>query len=313
MNEDMLALVLETADRAFTRACPPDRHHAGDADTAAIWREIAASGLPDLLVAEADGGSGLPLAALGEVAMLAGRHLLPVPLADTIAARWLTQGLGDAAVVLVAAGPHPWALPFAGAAQQLLVERDGTLLIGAARPALRAAGDGLVIVPANFEGRLVGTSPGLLPIIASLRAAEMAGMLGRLLDMTVTHANDRSQFGQPIAGFQAVQQQVSVLAEEAVAAAMAVRLAFADNHVSPLAAGIAKLRAGSAAEKGLAIAHAVTGAIGITADHPLHAYARRLIDCRLAGGSDNHWAMMVGRARLSSATQGSVAFLQTRR
>ena len=41
-------------------------------------------------------------------------------------------------------------------------------------------------------------------------------------------------------------------------------------------------------------AHAVIGAIGISAEHDLQLYTRRLHAMRLAHGSESHWQRVLG-------------------
>ncbi len=62
---------------------------------------------------------------------------------------------------------------------------------------------------------------------ALLSAAQIAGALGQLLEMTVTYTSERVQFGRSIGQFQAVQHQLAQLAEEAAAARVAVQAAAA--------------------------------------------------------------------------------------
>jgi hypothetical protein len=60
---------------------------------------------------------------------------------------------------------------------------------------------------------------------ALFRAAQMAGAMEAALALSTRYANDRIQFGRPIAKFQAIQQQLALLAEQAAAASVAVESA----------------------------------------------------------------------------------------
>ena len=60
---------------------------------------------------------------------------------------------------------------------------------------------------------------------AVCRAAQMAGALETALALATQYANDRVQFGRPIGKFQAIQQQMALLAEEAAAALVGVESA----------------------------------------------------------------------------------------
>src|SRR5262249_26990917 len=59
---------------------------------------------------------------------------------------------------------------------------------------------------------------------ALARATMMSGALERALDLGVTYAQERVQFGRPISKFQAVQQNLAVLAGQTAAAVAAANL-----------------------------------------------------------------------------------------
>lgn len=67
---------------------------------------------------------------------------------------------------------------------------------------------------------------------ALLRSAQIAGASLALLEMTSSYASERSQFGRPIGAFQAIQQQLAVFAEQAVAATIAAEAAFVESDKS---------------------------------------------------------------------------------
>ena len=139
----------------------------------------------------------------------------------------------------------------------------------------------------------------------------MAGALQRLLAMTLRYANERAQFGKPIGRFQAVQQQLAVLAEQAFAARMAAEIGCAEAAVQPqrLRAAVAKARAAEAAEKAVAIAHAVHGAIGVTAEYDLQLLTRRLQEWRGDHGSASYWHAELGRALVDAQGSATLPFV----
>ena len=69
-----------------------------------------------------------------------------------------------------------------------------------------------------------------------------------------------------------------------------------------LRAAVAKARAAEAAEKAVAIAHAVHGAIGVTAEFDLQLLTRRLQEWRGDFGSASTWHAELGRALLAART-----------
>ena len=133
---------------------------------------------------------------------------------------------------------------------------------------------------------------------ALTRVAMMSGALEYLLDTTVEYARERVQFGRPIGRFQAVQQQLAVLAGEVAAATAAAAAAAEAAEQGPalLETAIAKGRVGEAAGRASRIAHQVHGAIGFTHEHELHTRTRRLWAWRDELGSEGECFSQVGRA-----------------
>jgi len=131
---------------------------------------------------------------------------------------------------------------------------------------------------------------------AVMRSAQMAGALQRILEASVQYAIERVQFGRPIGRFQAVQQNLAVLAGQAAAATAAAEAAIeaAANNLDSIAVAAAKIRAGEAAGIGAAIAHQVHGAIGFTQEHRLHYSTRRLWSWRDEFGNEAYWARQLG-------------------
>src|SRR3546814_7193507 len=58
--------------------------------------------------------------------------------------------------------------------------------------------------------------------------------------------------------------------------------------------------ASAAAPTIAATAHAVHGAIGISAEHDLHLFTRRLHGWRMEHGSEGYWEARLGRERLAA-------------
>ncbi|MHB8499574.1 MAG: acyl-CoA dehydrogenase family protein [Candidatus Acidiferrales bacterium] len=129
---------------------------------------------------------------------------------------------------------------------------------------------------------------------ALMRSIQMCGAMARVRDLTILHAGERNQFGQPINRFQAVQQQLAELAAEAAAADAIVGGALA--HPSRSAVAAAKVVTGRAAGRVAAIAHQVHGAIGFTQEHRLHRFTTKLWLWRDEFGTDSDWAIELGRS-----------------
>ncbi|OHC99489.1 MAG: hypothetical protein A2885_22925 [Sphingopyxis sp. RIFCSPHIGHO2_01_FULL_65_24] len=269
----------------------------------AMWRAFAESGFLDALVPEERGGAGLPLSEVQPLWMALGRHAVPLPVGETMIARALLADAPEAPVALAVAEGAAVVVPCGLVAAHLLVESgDGLYLVETfgeptGVPASLAARFDLSPLPAPVAPAPEG---GLRGLAAILRAALIAGAADRLTAMTATYANERVQFGKPIGRQQALQQQMAVMAEETVAARVASQLGCVGAFPPALvAAATAKSVASRAAARIAATAHAVHGAIGISEEHDLQLFTRRLHEWRLADGSETYWNRLLGASRLT--------------
>jgi len=146
---------------------------------------------------------------------------------------------------------------------------------------------------------------------ALVRCLQMTGALERILESTVAYAKERVAFGRPIGKFQAVQQQIAVLATQ-VAAAFAAAQAAVDALERPearFAIAAAKARVGEAAGIAAGIAHQVHAAMGFTHEHSLHLSTRRLWSWRDEFGNESDWFAWVGQAAAKVGGESLWAFL----
>ena len=319
----MDALLLESFEKLLQGACSPAtvREVERTADVSALWATVEASGYLDLLL-PGEGGAGLRDAFA--LWLACGQHTLPVPLAQTMWARGMLGA--DAGAGAIAIAPmvqrrndgrwHCLGVPFGAVAQSLLLHTpDGPCCVPLSLAQVQRSGvHGSLqadIVLSALPGSRLSVDVDLQAAGALITATLMAGALQRLLAMTLQFANDRAQFGKPIGKFQAIQQQLAVLAEQAFAARMAAELGCAETGVTPqrLRAAVAKARAAEAAEKAVAIAHAVHGAIGVTAEFDLQLVTRRLQEWRGDHGSASYWQAQLGRALLDARDRPVLPFL----
>lgn len=284
-------------------------------DTAAIWSALRDSGFADALVAEADGGAGLSPAEMAPLLIACGRHLLPVAFGETMAARALAAAAGtplgvDGPVLLwpLAADGRACSIiaPVRGGAGHALVQQGAEASL---RLVIAGERDGFGLITARLDDAGPPLSSfsleegSLLNWAAALTVANMTGAMGAALDLTITHVNDRQQFGRPLAKFQAIQQQISVMAERVATANVAAHYALARPMPGPatLDVAVARTVVDEAAAIVCAGAHAAFGAIGITAEHALPLYTRRIKRGQLEHGSADYWAPRIGAARLAQA------------
>ena len=146
---------------------------------------------------------------------------------------------------------------------------------------------------------------------ALFRAVAMAGALETVLELTVNYAKERIQFGRPIGKFQAVQQQIAVLASQVAASSAAAEAAIDAATEGPAFFEIAaaKARIGEAAGIVAAIAHQVHGAIGFTHEYSLHRSTRRLWAWRDEFGTETEWMAWIGSTVAKVGGEGLWPFL----
>ena len=174
-----------------------------------------------------------------------------------------------------------------------------------ARRFAASSGEEIPAGPVASPGDL---APDQRNLAALARAKQMSGALEAVLTMTITQVQERSQFGRPLAKFQAIQHSLAILAGEVAAARAAadhavMRLDGAEGDVL-LAIGIARARVGEAASRASAIAHQLHGAIGFTREHRLHRYTTALWAWRDQFGTQAWWTRQVGRAVIANGRDG---------
>ncbi|RZL91497.1 MAG: acyl-CoA dehydrogenase [Variovorax sp.] len=293
----------------------------------ALWRALADNGFLELMASEAAGGAGLELDALFPIFVAFGRHAVPVPAAQSIAARALLRdGVApEGMVTLVGHGRREADgsvtaanVAFGTIADFALANLDGDLvLLEAARAERTATGvRGSLCASLRWPKEAIPSPIGdngreVAAFSAALHAAAIAGAMERMFAMTLSYCNDRVQFGKAIGKFQAVQHQLSVMAEHVACAGVAAELAFAAGAKVPalLAAATAKSRTSTSVPLVASTAHALHGAIGVTEEFDLQLYSRRLHEWRMADGSEAYWNRIVGEAMLAHAAPLTLQFL----
>jgi alkylation response protein AidB-like acyl-CoA dehydrogenase len=144
-----------------------------------------------------------------------------------------------------------------------------------------------------------GTVALLRDALAVYRAFDALGAAARLLDMTVSYAGQREQFGAPIGSFQAVKHHcadmaVAVEAGRASLWAAALALDTAPAAARSRAASAAAAYTKSAAAKVAGTALQVHGGIGFTWEHDLHLFLRRIkVDEAFNGSVAEHRAALL--------------------
>jgi acyl-CoA dehydrogenase len=293
------------------------------------WDSTAQLGFPLVGIPENYGGSGGTLQDLLAVLVSTGSHAVPLPLAETSLAAWLltASGLeigqapatvvpGDARDTLTLSDGYlsgrahdiPWARSAAlvvalvtdRAGRSVVVSFDpsagsltpGTDMAGQPRDTVELSHVTAAAAPAAVEaGQLFWRG-------ALLRAAQIAGAIRAVDQITRRYTRERVQFGKPIAAFQAVQQHVVSIAQAAEVSAMAIWAAggAAATREATFEVCAAKTLANESARTAVRAAHQAHGAIGMTQEYPLHRYTRRLTAWRQEFGTEAQLAERLGAA-----------------
>jgi alkylation response protein AidB-like acyl-CoA dehydrogenase len=172
--------------------------------------------------------------------------------------------------------------------------------------------DGVRVARAQLVGELDGAAPAVdrqVQLAITLQCAETVGALDRVVEITLEYLADRTSFGRPLASYQAIKHRFADMKMWLEAA----------HGVTELAARAVQDRARDAAEIVSAAAsyigeHATElvqectqlhGGIGVTWEHDLHLYLRRVtLHRNLYGTPSQHRehlaALLVDGAKESS-------------
>jgi alkylation response protein AidB-like acyl-CoA dehydrogenase len=158
--------------------------------------------------------------------------------------------------------------------------------------------DRVALPPSAVVGEVGGAGAEierLIQVAVVLQCAEMAGAVDRMLAATLEYAFDRYSFGRPLASYQALKHRFADLklwVEACLATAQAA--AAAVDRGSDRAAelvSVAKSYIGDHAPLVLSDCVQLHGGIGVTWDHDLHLYTRRVVqDTMLHGTPADHRA-----------------------
>ncbi|MGV9310851.1 acyl-CoA dehydrogenase family protein [Streptomyces sp. NPDC003691] len=301
-------------DALLTAAAVPSAARAWAAGNPAPGRallaRVAEAGVVGLAVPEEYGGTGRLPVELAVALVQLGRHAVPGPVVETVAAASLLAALaagrpgsgaarlvpalvrGEVLASLVAPGGGPYALD-ADAAEVLVVVDPvaAEVRIAPGHGPVRVATDPVrrLALP-DAGGEVLARGPGAVAagvraggLARLLTAAQCLGTGQALLDRTVGHVGQRVQFGVPVGGFQAVKHR---LADTMIGLEFARPLVFGAAvtlDVRDIAA--AKAAAGRAGYAAARTALQLHGAIGYTEEFDLALWLRRARPLRDAWGT----------------------------
>jgi alkylation response protein AidB-like acyl-CoA dehydrogenase len=132
----------------------------------------------------------------------------------------------------------------------------------------------------------------LVQIGAALECAQMAGAADRVLEFTVEYAFDRYSFGRQLASYQALKHRfadMKLWLEASHAAVEGAAQALDDGVDTARRVSAAKVYAGEHVPELIQDCVQLHGGIGLTWEHDIHLYLRRVtLARRLYGSPDEH-------------------------
>ncbi|WLP88581.1 acyl-CoA dehydrogenase family protein [Gordonia sp. NB41Y] len=297
-----------------------------------LWTRLEELGLVRLTGDEQAGGSGAGWFEAAELIRSAVWHGVHIPLAEhDLLAGWLLESAG------LDAGPArrtfcvldefgvARAVPWASSAEKIVTvwrDRDRFVVADVDASALgMSSGANLAGEPRDTVTAEVSSLSGI-PVAdtvidqmmlrgALIRALQVCAALDRIVELSVTHTTDRTQFGRPLAKFQSVQNLVADMAAEAALARAATDGALAEavdtdwsGSGLEFRVAVARSCAGHAASVVVRNAHQVHGAIGTTMEHRLHEFTKPALAWRSEFGSVHHWDQLITTAAIAAGRDG---------
>ncbi|EOM76864.1 acyl-CoA dehydrogenase [Rhodococcus rhodnii] len=289
------------------------------AEPEALWKTLDELGLTRLTTPESEGGSGGTWHDAAVLLWAVGEHAVSLPIVenDLLASPLLAAaGMPSTPAVRTVA-----LLDATGTAPAVAFARDAERIV-----AVRETGSGYAV--ADLERGDVDVTPGrdhagepsdrvVVPTTVSsdawhavdtaavralrysgalARTVQIAGALDAITHLVVEHTTTRTQFGRPIARFQAVQFMAADIAAEAALARASAEAAIdaasrhgvSDDRTTFAIASAASVT-GHAASLVARTAHQAFGAIGFTQEHSVHRYTTRALAWRSDFGSVRSW------------------------
>ncbi|MBL3668080.1 hypothetical protein JL475_19200 [Streptomyces sp. M2CJ-2] len=330
-DPDLVEIFTELMDKHRSATVPAAR---SDLDRA-LWERLDRLGFTLLSTGEEHGGSGGTLLDSTALLGLAAGAGAAVPLAEhDLLAAWLLAEAGLPAPAGIRTAAHPDAdglalsVPWAGRTDGVVAlwhdpsDRVWRVADLAGEDLAVTARDDLSGLPrahVRFPLRALRAGAVVDPEVAErytlrgslARCAQMTGAMEAALDLVVAYANERVQFGRPVGRFQAVQHLVVGIAAEVSlaraatnAAAQSVMVRGWDDEHTRFLVAVARSGVGHASSLVVRSAHQVLGAIGTTAEHPLHRLTKPVLAWRADFGSMREWDVRLTESAVRAGSAG---------
>ncbi len=132
-------------------------------------------------------------------------------------------------------------------------------------------------------------------------AARAVGVARACLEHSVRYANEREQFGQPIANFQMIQEQIAEMYVEEQAARLLVYRAACNKDLgqrNTIEVSCAKFYAAEVAVKAANQAVKIFGSYGFSTEYPVERFYRDAKSYQIVEGTSNIQKMIIARNAL---------------
>ncbi|MYB45272.1 MAG: hypothetical protein F4X18_00510 [Acidimicrobiia bacterium] len=324
MNGTMGAEVASTLDRLLADHASTDRlldAAASEAPDSTLLAALDEVGLTELAVPEKMGGLGLDLDQLCLVGWVGGRRLMPTlsRLKMTLVGPLVTNGPSGEPPAGARWGcgfPAIGSAPADGGPAEVWIEEGASVALVVGERSSRVVdlgrADSVVepepgVDPGQGRSRL-SFDPDASTVLAGadharivdrsrvLVLAELSGVADRVTEVSVDYARQRSQFGRPLAAFQAIQHKLADMRAgcELIRSAVS-RLAWLEEPRPELTASLAAATV-SVARQVAEDAIQVHGGMGFAWEYGIHLYYRRCLALQQQLGGAESLRRFVGHS-----------------
>ena len=341
---EMKEMIVEVIEKIFKDKVTKETVDVVEEGTWAedVWQVLEENEMLAVAVSEENGGAGGDLDDLLNLYRLIGKYAVPIPFVETTFANFIlektslnvTQGKATYAIeeqpnLSVDAGTLSGTIvnvPWARYVDALVVVANGnegpelvqvSLKDAVINPDMNLAcepRDTVTFINAPVQQQTKITNEQLeyfVTLESAAKAAAMSGAIEKAYELTVRYTKEREQFGRPIHRFQLVQQHLAILAGEAVITSAAI-----DNMISAIIrkclqneVAYTRIRIEEAAKIVATSAHQVHAAIGVTHEHSLHQYTRRLWAWREEGTGEVYWTKQIANRLMEVKEENLWAYL----
>ncbi|KYG92290.1 acyl-CoA dehydrogenase [[Bacillus] sp. KCTC 13219] len=287
-----------------------------------LWQQLVDNELLKVAITEQCGGANGDIVDLLALYQLTGYYAVPAPVLEHTLANFIleyvrltpfesitTISFNDKQMLTMTNGKLDGNIPnvpWARSAQQLVTfAQEGEVLkliaVGLAQASIVQATN-LAAEPrdtVNFQqAEIIAQTEineqqlqKLIKYTTAAKLAALSGALDKAFQLSVRYSKEREQFGRPIHRFQLVQQHLANLAGEAAIATAAIEnMAGAlVNETERYEVAFTSIRLDEASKIVATSAHQVHAAIGVTYEHSLQHYTRRLWAWREEGLTTQYW------------------------